>query len=89
MTCYVCNKEIVPREVDVEKYQPQMIVRLLANYRGKWVRRSDVPVYIGNDLYRHESCAPGTAKWITIQKTKGRRRSKMLTYFRRKDLTTE
>ncbi len=85
MLCYVCGKEIEPREVQLKNYDPKHLGTWVANYKGKWVRRSDLPVYVGNDTYRHESCAPGTAKWITIRKSKGRRRSKMLTYFTRKD----
>lgn len=81
MLCYVCQQLIVPRTVKPEDYEPKHLATFAAVYEGRLVRRADLPVYIGQDTYRHESCAPGTAKWIAIQKRRGRKRSKMLTYY--------
>ncbi len=42
-----------------------------------------VPVYIGKDLYRHQRCSPGDARWMKVQEEKPRKeRSEMYPYFK-------
>lgn len=68
--CYVCKKEIAPRKINPARYDPKHLQTYAVVYHGELVRRADLPVYIGQDRYRHESCAPGSAKWMHVQKRK-------------------
>jgi hypothetical protein len=67
MTCYVCHKEIVPRKINAAKYDPKHLQTFAALYEGQLVRRSDLPVNIGRDMYRHEGCEAGSPKWMKGQ----------------------
>jgi len=64
MTCYVCGKEIEPREVSPADYGSAHLDTFITVIHGHWYRRIDLPVYIGQDTYRHASCEPGSAKWM-------------------------
>jgi len=83
MTCYVCGKVIEPKAVKPEKYEAKtMNTFITAGRDGLWYRRIDLPVYVGNDTFRHDACTPGGAKWIALEKRKKRRKqSELLPYF--------
>lgn len=82
MTCYICHKEIAPRKVDPSNYSAKSVKTFVARVAGEYVRRSDLPVYVGKETYRHESCAPGTARWMKAQEAKPKKhRSEIYYYF--------
>jgi hypothetical protein len=83
MTCYVCNNEIAPKVVKPEKYDPRTLNTFLTVGRdGKWYRRIDLPLYIGQDMYRHTACEPGSARWFKAQDAMPKRkRSKLYDLF--------
>jgi hypothetical protein len=82
MTCYVCHKEIDPRKVNPGNYDAKSVKTFVAFVSGEYVKRSDLPVYVGKDMYRHESCAPGSSRWMRVQEAKPKKhRSEIYRYF--------
>jgi hypothetical protein len=68
MTCYVCGREIIPRLVKERQYDAQHMLGMAAMYQGRLVRRADIPLYVGRDTYRHQSCEAGSKAWMKYQK---------------------
>jgi hypothetical protein len=71
--CYVCNKPI--------KECFEKAPRKILFHRSSDVRLYHVtsPIYVGNDMYRHARCEPGSTRWM---QSKVSRKSKLRAYFK-------
>ncbi len=67
-TCYVCGKDIMPRKIKASHYDPKHLDTFAAMFEDHLVRRADLPVYVGQDKYRHQKCEAGSAAWMKMQK---------------------
>ncbi len=83
-TCYVCGKEIIPRKINATHYDPKHLDTFATVFENHLVRRADLPLYVGQDKYRHTNCEAGSAAWMKQQKSiPKKRRSEFYEIFKK------